>query len=280
MLNYIFLICLSFISNPNFTFEDSLLEKRQFTQALERYSWELAIDSSAQKNIDSYLKASYACLELGYFDSGILFLQDLDKNKSESFNPIQREIYVKLKVWQLTQIDPNNSLIQIARNQSVLGSDSIFTQLMYTLAFEKNKNFPRMLDHAQVVNPTITDTYPEKSESIAKISSTILPGSGQIYAGKYKWGIGALALNALGGYLTLKAVVEERPISAGFIFSLLWYRYYTGNIEAAQLAVKEFNQNSEKTFRNKTVHQLKTIWDSELEKLRILILSTSKNSTE
>lgn len=72
------------------------------------------------------------------------------------------------------------------------------------------------------------------SVTFTKVISYILPGSGQIYAGEYLSGLMSLAWNIVGGYFTIKAVLDDRVFDALVIANLGWLRFYRGNIENAE----------------------------------------------
>ena len=78
---------------------------------------------------------------------------------------------------------------------------------------------------------TIKDQY---SVTFAKLFSYILPGSGQIYSDEYLSGLMSLGWNVLWGYLTVKAFNENRIFDGAAVGSLLWLRFYRGNIQNAE----------------------------------------------
>ena len=68
---------------------------------------------------------------------------------------------------------------------------------------------------------------PQKSEKVARLLSTFLPGLGQTYAGDWKNGLNALLLNGVLGYITLDAAIERDYDDAllSFFLSLLSLLY-------------------------------------------------------
>lgn len=79
------------------------------------------------------------------------------------------------------------------------------------------------------------------NESLARIISYILPGSGQFYAGEYLSGSLSLLWNALWGYLTFQAFIEDRVFDGFVIANFLWLRFYNGNVYNAEKFVREKN---------------------------------------
>ena len=69
----------------------------------------------------------------------------------------------------------------------------------------------------------------------------IIPGAGQFYTGHYFSGLLSLGWNALWGYLTVKAFIDERVFDGLIIGNFLWLRFYVGNIQNAEKFANEAN---------------------------------------
>lgn len=76
--------------------------------------------------------------------------------------------------------------------------------------------------------------------SLAKTLS-IIPGAGQFYTGEYVSGIISIGWNVLWGYLTINAFLEDRVFDGFVIGTLLWWRFYTGNLQNAEKFALEKN---------------------------------------
>ena len=93
----------------------------------------------------------------------------------------------------------------------------------------------------------IVDKY---SVNFAKVISYILPGSGQFYTGNYLSGLMSLGWNVLWGYLTITSFVEDRAFDGILIGSLLWMRFYRGNVQNAEkFAIEENIKVSNKAYQ-------------------------------
>ncbi len=79
------------------------------------------------------------------------------------------------------------------------------------------------------------------SVNFAKIISMIIPGAGQFYTGEYISGLLSLSWNVLWGYLTIKSFVDDRIFDGIMVGSLLWLRFYNGNIYNAEKFAEEKN---------------------------------------
>jgi len=86
---------------------------------------------------------------------------------------------------------------------------------------------------------------------LAKILSFV-PGAGQFYTGEYVSGLISIGWNVLWGYLTINAFIEDRVFDGLMIGTLLWWRFYSGNIQNAEKFALE--KNLEKT--NSALHYL------------------------
>ena len=98
----------------------------------------------------------------------------------------------------------------------------------------------------------------QRSEKVARLLSTFLPGLGQTYAGDWKNGLNALLLNGVLGYVTLDAAIERDYDDALLSFFFLFYRYYTGNRYRAAEAAQTFNDRENRQHVEKILQALAT----------------------
>jgi TM2 domain-containing membrane protein YozV len=87
--------------------------------------------------------------------------------------------------------------------------------------------------------------------ALAKTLS-IIPGAGQFYTGEYVSGLISIGWNVLWGYLTINAFIEDRVFDGFVVGTLLWWRFYSGNLQNAEKFAIE--KNLEKT--NSALHYL------------------------
>ena len=85
---------------------------------------------------------------------------------------------------------------------------------------------------------------PSKSPQLAGWLSTVVPGSGQFYAGKVKEGILAAALNGTFIYLVVDAIRDRRYVDSAGLFFVGW-QFYWGNRTSAQQLASEYNKHHE-----------------------------------
>jgi hypothetical protein len=74
---------------------------------------------------------------------------------------------------------------------------------------------------------------------------SIVPGAGQFYTAEYVSGLLSIGWNVLWGYLTINAFMEDRVFDGFMVGTLLWWRFYSGNIQNAEKFAIE--KNLEKT---------------------------------
>ena len=76
---------------------------------------------------------------------------------------------------------------------------------------------------------------------LAKTLSYIIPGAGQFYTGEYVSGFLSLGWNALWGYISINAFVNERIFDGIIVSNFLWLRFYRGNLHNAENFAEEKN---------------------------------------
>ncbi|MDE0554735.1 MAG: tetratricopeptide repeat protein [Candidatus Poribacteria bacterium] len=103
---------------------------------------------------------------------------------------------------------------------------------------------------------------PQKSVSVARILSTILPGAGQIYAGNWRSGLNALFLNGAVGFLTVDAALDGYYSDALLWGGLVFWRYYRGNTFRAGETAEQFNQQHTQEAAEAILQQLQEIVDT------------------
>ncbi|OGU69976.1 MAG: hypothetical protein A2W30_07350 [Ignavibacteria bacterium RBG_16_36_9] len=70
---------------------------------------------------------------------------------------------------------------------------------------------------------------------------SIVPGAGQFYTGEYVSGLISIGWNVLWGYLTINSFMEDRVFDGLMVGTLLWWRFYSGNIQNAEKFAIEKN---------------------------------------
>ncbi len=103
---------------------------------------------------------------------------------------------------------------------------------------------------------------PQKSPKIAKVLSTILPGTGQIYAGNWRGGLNALALNGVFGFVAVNSVLDRHYVDAVSWTYFIFQRYYLGNLYQSGKAVVDFNDYTSRRAADNILKRLQEIVDA------------------
>ena len=97
----------------------------------------------------------------------------------------------------------------------------------------------------ELANTLLAETpLPSKSPQLASWLSTVIPGSGQFYAGRVKEGILAAALNGTFIYLITDAIRDRRYVDSAGLFFVGW-QFYWGNRTNARQFATEYNKHRE-----------------------------------
>lgn len=126
-------------------------------------------------------------------------------------------------------------------------------------------NTPLSQASARLADMTYTNTpLPFKSPRLAQWMSTVLPGAGQIYAGKLEDGLISSAINAVVFYLLVDSIREERYVDAAGI-CLVGSHFYLGNRSDARRWTIEHNRQVEVDFIRRLKQQAKDIAPPEFQ---------------
>ena len=102
----------------------------------------------------------------------------------------------------------------------------------------------------------------QKSPKVAKVLSAILPGAGQVYAGNWRDGLNALALNGVFGFVTVDSVLNRHYVDAVTWTYFIFQRYYLGNLYHAGKAVDDFNDDTSRRAADDILKRLQEIVDT------------------
>ena len=110
-------------------------------------------------------------------------------------------------------------------------------------------------EEAKKINDLLIEAQhlPYKSVTLAKTFSTVLPGTGQIYASDWRNGLNAMAINSLTAGILLNAVIKKKYQDAALIFLFLFQRYYLGNRYQAAESVKKYNDKLNRQHAQKII---------------------------
>jgi tetratricopeptide (TPR) repeat protein len=222
-------------------FADFLFCNKDYLRAIDEYERYLKMC----ENDSIQFKIAYGFLQMGNYQNAIEKFSAI-KSNSIFYDAAGIE---KLKVFFLANdtssfiseadllLQPNNPYynnILRFKNSFLLFTKNLPAKdiLLSPFTFEEKSIISDFYDWKK--NP------PYKSEQIAGILSTIIPGSGKIYTKNYSDGITAFILTGLFGYLAYSNFEHEHNFRA-WIFTGLAAGFYAGNIYGSIASAQIFN---------------------------------------
>ncbi len=178
-------------------------------------------------------------------------------NAFEKFRLIKNNsaFYLQSKMERLKSLyfQNNDSLFYITANE-MIESTTLYADNAYKLKnaylllldnqlIEKEKYLIPFTNDEKIAFNNFYDLKknpPYKSEILAGILSTIIPGAGKIYTKNYGDGITSFILTGLLGYLAYTNF-EHNHTTRGWIFTVLGAGFYAGNIYGSISSVQIFN---------------------------------------
>lgn len=207
---------LFFCEGDNYSYETNLLiglsykEGSKFSEAIQHF----AIAELNSKNMDEVFIARLEIVKANILrrttDRALTLLDSLQND---------------------SRFDNRNDEIDYWRGWAYIFSDDWKQAASY---FSKSENGHQL---SQICDSLDNDLY---DPTIAKTLS-IIPGAGQFYTGEYVSGLISIGWNVLWGYLTINAFMEDRVFDGLMIGTLLWWRFYSGNIQNAEKFAIEKN---------------------------------------
>ena len=237
-------------------YADSLFEMENYFNAITEYKRLLYFDNSTSFNYEANLRIAKSYKAGAKYSDAIKYFLIARNNCEEESNIIDAEFeIIRVNILRRTIPEALKSLNQLQSKYAGKFDSSIVNYWrgwayimgddwdLASIEFAKIK-----YDHPL---KTISDKVESEKYSVtfAKVSSFIIPGSGQFYTGNYLSGIMSLGWNVLWGYLTINAFMTERAVEGILIGGLLWARFYKGNFQNAEkFAIKKNREISNKAY--------------------------------
>jgi len=234
--------------SKEYTFTQHLINQKEFDGAL-KYLDHIKVDSSNTDTLSS-LKG-WICYNARYLDSAAMYFDKVRAEsglhlKSSYFSALSYAYQNKIEKALLVLKQVNDTSIQFKNFQlacvSLLNRDTASYAASLEIMDVQNNLFMEKAALQNIHHQILTQK--SKSPLLAALLSTVIPGSGKIYAGFL--GKGLAALLQVG---SLAAVTAEHFYWSGaspqfYIFGTLTSIFYFGNIWGSALAVQI--RNSEK----------------------------------
>jgi tetratricopeptide (TPR) repeat protein len=224
--------------SSQFDYANTLFKTGNYFDAITEYKRLIFFDSTKTYYYRSYFQIG-KCYKAGAkFDDAIKYFSISELNASDE----SERFYSKIEIIRCNILRGTTSRAHQLLNEMELkftGSeikDSINYWHGWAYMFEDDwKN--AALSFAKI-NPDhelklICDRVEKEKVSVtfATVISYILPGAGQIYTGNFLSGLLSLGWNVLSAYLTINAFNANRIFDGIAILTLIWQRFYRGNIQ-------------------------------------------------
>lgn len=238
-------------------YANNLFKHELYFDSITEYKRLLFFDKLNNYDFDANLKIALAYKEGAKYDYAIKFFKKTElavRSEDEKYN-IKIQI-VRLNILRRTtgnalllleELEDNSKYenrlddINYWRGWTHLMADDWEKALVSFSLIDPNHPLKILSDNV------LNDKY---SVNFAKVISYILPGAGQFYSGNYLSGLMSLGWNVLWGYLTITSFIEDRAFDGILIGSLLWMRFYRGNVQNAEkFAIEENIKVSNKAYQ-------------------------------
>lgn len=157
--------------------------------------------------------------------------------------------------------------VTMRTNSGPLYQRALFLQavaLIYQFQWEEAREVLRHYTTDEMLDKLLDKAVnlPQKSPKVAKVLSAILPGAGQVYAGNWRDGLNALALNGVFGFVAVDSVLDRHYVNAVTWTYFIFQRYYLGNLYQADKAVDDFNDDTSRRAADNILKRLQEIVDT------------------
>ena len=262
-------------ADPAVDLGDSFSNLGNYNQAITEYKRFLFFNPEGSKSAEIHYKIGLAYKSDHLWDQAIQSMNSALKRTKDLES--KSKIQIDLAITYLASNQPNLALLKL---MSVL-SQPTSSQLHKRASFLKGlteiylfnwkaarstfktyfENESRFHQIDTIINQAIKS--PRKSGSVATILSTILPGSGQIYANNWVDGFNALVLNGLFGYTSFSVAKSGNYRDSSFLTLFLWMRYYLGNRNNAKQTAYQVNKKQDLAFAKLVIEELQAIWQEK-----------------
>ena len=253
------LLCIAYPSGADQVLDlaDSLFSLQSYQEAITEYKRFVYFHPQGEQTSYVFYKIGLACRAEQRWQEAFQALRNSIHTAQNDSLKDERRIALAVTAIASANYDP--ALVQLlqvshfSRFPSLRQKALFFQKIAYIYTFNwagARKAFDQFHTHcdeyaeAQEVDSLliVAQHLPYKSPTLAKLFSTLLPGSGQIYVGHWRDGINALAINGLTTTFLLKAIAQEHYWDASGIFFSLFERYYLGNRRNAAEGAIDYNQ--------------------------------------
>lgn len=230
-----------------FNYAKRLYEEEKYFDAVTEFKRLLFFYEGDNYSFESNLLIGLSYKEAAKFSEAIQHFTLAELNSSTEYEVFESRIeIIKVNILRRTtqrafalldslendvRFRQNSEEINYWRGWAYIFSDDWKKAASY---FSKLENCHQL---SQICDSLDNDLY---NPQLVKFLS-IVPGAGQFYTGEYVSGLISIGWNVLWGYLTINAFMEDRVFDGLMVGTLLWWRFYSGNIQNAEKFAIEKN---------------------------------------
>ncbi|MCU0414007.1 MAG: TTC39/IML2 family protein [Ignavibacteriaceae bacterium] len=230
-----------------FNYAKRLYEEEKYFDAVTEFKRLLFFYEGDNYSFESNLLIGLSYKEAAKFSEAIQHFTLAELNSSTEYEVFESRIeIIKVNILRRTtqrafalldslendvRFRKNSEEINYWRGWAYIFSDDWKKAASY---FSKLENCHQL---SQICDSLDNDLY---NPQLVKFLS-IVPGAGQFYTGEYVSGLISIGWNVLWGYLTINAFMEDRVFDGLMVGTLLWWRFYSGNIQNAEKFAIEKN---------------------------------------
>ena len=246
-----FIITLSLTANDNlrlqYDYANQLFNEEEYFSAITEFKRLQFFDTENIYTFEANYKIGRAYKKGGFYDNAIEYLskakfatQNSEEQAEADFQIIRCNILrgtFQRSLQLLDELEKEKHPVKVQNKIHYWRGWTYMLDNKWNLASESFGNISENHELKILCEQVENDKY---SVTFARVISYILPGAGQFYTGNYISGFMSLAWNVLWGYLTINAFAADRVFDGAAVGSMLWLRFYRGNIQnAGKLAENE-----------------------------------------
>jgi tetratricopeptide (TPR) repeat protein len=246
-----FIITLSLTANDNlrlqYDYANQLFNQEEYFSAITEFKRLQFFDTENIYTFEANYKIGRAYKKGGFYDNAIEYLskakfatQNSEEQAEADFQIIRCNILrgtFQRSLQLLDELEKEKHPVKVQNKIHYWRGWTYMLDNKWNLASESFGNISENHELKILCEQVENDKY---SVTFARVISYILPGAGQFYTGNYFSGFMSLAWNVLWGYLAINAFAADRVFDGAAVGSMLWLRFYRGNIQnAGKLAENE-----------------------------------------